>query len=80
MEASSVTIQTEQGLRPRFALIDAASEYAACSRSALYEMALKTPKLFRKRGRRTVVDLSVLDQILDDLPVAALKAPPATDG
>jgi hypothetical protein len=44
------------------------------SRSRLYEWARERPELFRKNGSATVTDFDVLDEILDELPVADLKA------
>jgi len=48
--------------------------YASVSRSRLYEWAKKNEKLFRKNGNFTIVDFEVLDEILDELPLAELKA------
>jgi hypothetical protein len=62
--------------RPRFGRIPAAIRYAAVSRSRLYEWALARPGLLRKNGTATIVDFDELDQILDELPNAALKARP----
>jgi hypothetical protein len=43
------------------------------SRSALYELAPKHEGLFKKYGRATIVDFTILDRIIDQLPVARLK-------
>jgi hypothetical protein len=64
-----------QRLRPRFGRVVEAMAYAAVSRSRLYEWGRKQPKLFRKNGSASIIDFDVLDQILDGLPVADLKAP-----
>ena len=63
-----------QRLRPRFGRVNEALSYAAVSRSRLYEWGRKQPKLFRKNGSASLIDFDVLDRILDDLPVADLKA------
>jgi len=63
-----------QRLRPRFGRVAEALSYAAVSRSRLYEWGRKQPKLFRKNGSASIIDFNILDQILDDLPVAKLKA------
>jgi len=60
----------------RFGRVAEAVAYAAVSRSRLYEWAKKNQKLFRKNGNFTIVDFEVLDQILDELPVADLKPSP----
>jgi hypothetical protein len=65
-----------QGLRPRFGRVPAALTYAAVSRSRFYEWAQTRPELIRKNGTASIVDFNVLDEILDSLPVAELKAPP----
>ena len=57
----------------RFGRIDQALAYAGVSRSRLYEWGREHPKLMRKNGRASIVDFRVLDEILDALPVAALK-------
>jgi hypothetical protein len=61
--------------RPRFGRIPIAESYSGVSRSRLYELAAATPGLFRKNGTATIVDFDVLDQILDSLPHAEIKAP-----
>jgi len=63
-----------QGLRPRFGHITQAMSYAAVSRSRLYEWGRARPGLFRKNGSRSIIDFDVLDAILDELPIADLKA------
>ena len=60
-------------IRPRFARLNEAIEYSAVSRSRLYQWAARRPELFRKNGSANLIDLSVLDEILDSLPVATLK-------
>jgi hypothetical protein len=63
-----------QRLRPRFGRVSEAMSYAAVSRSRLYEWGRKNEGLFRKNGSASLIDFDVLDRILDDLPVADLKA------
>lgn len=63
--------------RPRFGRIREAVRYSAVSRARLYEWAQKRPELFRKNGKACLIDFNVLDQILDALPMAKLKAPPS---
>jgi hypothetical protein len=58
----------------RLGTIAEAVEYSALSRSRLYELAHSEPRLFKKNGRRSLVDYRVLDQLLDALPFAELKA------
>jgi hypothetical protein len=62
-------------IRPRFGRIATAETYAGIGRSKLYEMAARTPGLFRKNDRATIVDFDVLDDVLDALPYAEVKAP-----
>jgi hypothetical protein len=58
---------------PRFGSIPRAIDYSGRSRSRLYQLAGHYPGLFRKDGKSTLVDFSILDAILDDLPVAKIK-------
>jgi hypothetical protein len=62
--------------RRRFGRLPAATEYSGISRATLYELAPKYPGLFRKNGAATIVDFSILDVILDGLPVAKIKVAP----
>jgi hypothetical protein len=41
----------------------------------LYGLAAKHPGLFRKDGVSTLVDFDMLDGIMDDFPIAIIKAP-----
>jgi hypothetical protein len=43
------------------------------SRSTLYLWAAAHPGLFRKDGRATIVDYTMLDAISDSLPIAKIK-------
>jgi hypothetical protein len=52
-----------------------ATEYSGISRSGLYELAPRFPGLFLKNGAATLIDFSVLDSILDELPRAEIRAP-----
>jgi hypothetical protein len=61
-------------LRPRFGRIPRATAYSGRSRSRLYEWAQHYRGLFRKDGASTLVDFDVLDQILNELPVAEIKS------
>jgi hypothetical protein len=61
-------------IRPRFGRIATAEAYSGISRSRLYELAAINPGLFRKNASATVVDFDLLDQVLDGLPHAAIKA------
>jgi hypothetical protein len=63
-----------QRLRPRFGKIPAALEYSGLSRSRLYEWGAEHPGLFRKQGRASLIDFTVLDRLLDTLPAAELKS------
>ena len=60
--------------RPRFGKIPAAMHYSGFGRSKLYEVAADHPGLFRKSGVTTLVDFEILDEILNSLPVAVIKA------
>jgi hypothetical protein len=57
----------------RWATISEAVTYGARSRSRLYVLAAQHSGLFRKDGRRTLVDLLMLDEINEQLPAADLK-------
>jgi hypothetical protein len=65
---------SEHPVRPRFGKIRDAAAYSAIGRSRLYEIAAVTPGLFKKAGASTIVDFDVLDQVLDQLPNADIKA------
>ena len=69
----SLDEEKQEFLRPRFARMREAAQYAAISRSRLYTWGIQHPALLRKNGTATVVDLQVLDGILDTLPRAELK-------
>jgi hypothetical protein len=57
----------------RWASISATARRGPLARSSLYELAGKHSRLFRKFGRKTVVDLDLYDRILEDLPFATVK-------
>ena len=62
----------------RLARIKVAAQYAARSRSKLYEWAPKYRGLFLKDGRSTIVDLDRLDEVLAiELEPAEFNAPNA---
>ena len=62
-----------EGVHPRCGTIGDAVTHTKLSRSRLYELAKRWPGLFKKNGRRTLVDYMILDQVIDSLPVAELK-------
>jgi hypothetical protein len=62
-------------VRPRFSRLPDAIKYSGISRSMLYVAAAKHPGLFRKHGTAVMVDFDILDQVLDALPLAEIKAP-----
>jgi hypothetical protein len=64
----------QRAQRPRFDRIPAAVAYSGISRSRLYQWAGKRPGLFVKNGTATLVNLGVLDELLDALPPAEIKA------
>jgi hypothetical protein len=64
------TARKNASIRPRFGRIWAATAYSGISRSGLYERAPHHPGLFRKNGNATLVDFDILDQSLDDMPLA----------
>jgi hypothetical protein len=57
----------------RFVRIPEASAYSGFKPQQLYEEAGRHEGLFRKNGVITLCDLSILDSILDSLPVAEVK-------
>jgi hypothetical protein len=61
--------------RPRSGRIAAAKAYSGFGRSKLYEVAAKHPGLFRKNGTAVIVDFDILDEIINALPEAKIKAP-----
>jgi hypothetical protein len=61
-------------IRPRFGKMPAAVAYSGVSRSRLYEWAHRYSSLIRKNGVSTLIDFDLLDQILDTLPLADIKA------
>jgi hypothetical protein len=61
--------------RPRSGRIRAAVQYSGIGRSKLYELAPQYQGLFLKAGNSTLVNFEVLDQIIDALPPAKIKAP-----
>jgi hypothetical protein len=69
---SSITSPTSGAAR--FGRIPTATARSGLSRSELYEIAAEHHGLFRKRGAATIVDLEFLDQILSQLPAAAIGA------
>jgi hypothetical protein len=70
-----VSVTSTASPRPRFGNIRRAVDYSGRSRATLYIWASRTPELFKKDGKSTIVDFSVLDGILDALPIAQIKMP-----
>jgi hypothetical protein len=68
---------TVNTFRPRFGSIPGGMRYASIGRTKLYAAAAKRPELFRKWDGKTLVDFDVLDEIMNDLPIAKIK--PAAD-
>ena len=60
-------------IRPRFGKLPAAIAYSGISRSRMYEHAAVYRGLIKKNGKASLVDFDVLDEVLDDLPVAKIK-------
>ena len=58
----------------RFGDIAAARRRSSLSRTSLYNLAAKHPGLFIKFGAATRVNFALLDQIMDGLPHARIKA------
>lgn len=58
----------------RFGRVPEAAAYAGISKTRLYAWAKRNKGLFRKNGYATIVDFNVLDQVLNELPVADLKS------
>jgi hypothetical protein len=63
---------THQGQK-RFGKIADVTREGVVGRTKLYEMAACHPGLFRKNGASTLVDLHMLDQLLNGLPVATIR-------
>jgi hypothetical protein len=61
-------------VKVRFGRIPAAKAHTGLSRSSLYSIAAENPGLFVKFKGATLVDFAKLDQILDQLPHAKIKA------
>jgi hypothetical protein len=68
-----VSITSTAGPRPRLGTILTAINYSGRSRSRLYQLAGKHKGLFVKDGKSTLVNLTILDQIIDEFPVAKIK-------
>jgi hypothetical protein len=59
--------------RPRYGKISFASDYSGRSKSRIYELAAEHRGLIRKDGASSLVDMDVLDDILDEFPIAVIK-------
>jgi hypothetical protein len=57
--------------RPRMGRMPTAVAYSGLSKSRIYDKAKRYRGLIRKNGTASIIDFDVLDQVLDDLPVAA---------
>ena len=68
---------SEELPRPRTGKIRAAVQYSGIGRSSLYELAPQYEGLFLKFKKSTLVNFEVLDRIINALPPAKIKAPPA---
>jgi hypothetical protein len=68
-----MSLENHSRLRPRFGRVKDALAYAPVGRSRLYQWGRERPGLFRKNGAASIIDFDVLDQILQNLPVADLK-------
>ena len=67
-------LSPEEPLRPRYLRVKNAVTYGGVGRSHLYKLAEKHPGLFRKNGKRTLVDLEIFDSILNTMPAARIGA------
>ena len=56
----------------RFGRIADAKKRSGLSRGTLYNLASRNPGLFKKAGAATVVDLTLLDEVLAALPLAEI--------
>jgi len=63
--------------RRRWAPLSDAIEYSPVGRSTLYEMAGRHEGLFRKHGKKIIVDLDLHDELMAALPAAKIKQPAA---
>jgi hypothetical protein len=61
--------------RPRLGTIEDAENYSGIKRTKLYEQAARHAGLFVKWDAATRVNYDVLDEIIDALPDAQIKAP-----
>jgi hypothetical protein len=61
--------------RPRLGTIEAPEKYAGIGRTKLYEEAARHSGLFVKWDAATRVNFDLLDEIIDALPDAQIKAP-----
>lgn len=60
------------GVTPEMGRIPAAITLSGLSRSRLYILAAQHPGLFRKAGRATLVDFTILRRVVAQLPEAAI--------
>jgi hypothetical protein len=65
---------SKEVLRPRTGKIPAAVQYSGIGRSSLYEIAAEHEGLFIKFRDSTLVNFDKLDEIIDSLPPAKIKA------
>jgi hypothetical protein len=63
--------------QPRFVCLNDAVLYSPVGRSTLYTLAGIHPGLFRKHGKKIVVDLDLHDRLMSALPPAKIKQPKA---
>jgi hypothetical protein len=71
------TTTTTTTIQPRLRTVQDAMVYSGLGRKKIYEEAARHPGLLVKAGVRTLVNMPMLDQILDELPVADIKVPSA---
>jgi hypothetical protein len=57
----------------RWGRLPDAQEESGLSRSSIYKLAAKHRGLFRKHGRSTIVDLTMLHAIIENAPVAEIS-------
>jgi hypothetical protein len=68
-----VTAQPLRRSPKRWGTLAEAVYHSTRSRSRIYQLAGQNRTLLRKDGRRTLVDLFLLDELNEQLPVADIK-------
>ena len=70
---TNVTARSTRRPPKRWGTIPEAVALSARSRTRLYELAGRHVGLFRRDGRKVIVDLFMLDELNEQLPAAEIK-------